>query len=164
MKPLETLLTELGLTEHMEAISNWRDALLIEKAEELQQVHTDHAENVTSINEAHGTAMAALRSEKEAESQSLTEQLGAKCDGVTALEEELAAANETISQNAAQIATLQSAVSGANATLAAKNKTIQEKAAKVTELQALLDAPEKERKRLELQAQLAALDAPAPTE
>lgn len=33
---LETLITQLGLTEHMEALSDWRDALLVEKAAELQ--------------------------------------------------------------------------------------------------------------------------------
>lgn len=150
---LETLITQLGITEHMEALSDWRDALLIEKAEELQKVHADHAENVVSINESNGLALSAAIAEKN----EAVATLRSEKDGVAALEEELSSAKETI-------ATLQSAVAGANAIIAGHVKTIQQKSAKVSELQALLDAPEKERKRLELQAQLAALDDPAPTE
>lgn len=39
---LETLITQLGITEHMEALSDWRDAFLIEKAAELQVLQQKH--------------------------------------------------------------------------------------------------------------------------
>ncbi len=60
MKSLEELLTELGLADHMEALSNWRDDLLREKAEEIQTIHFEK-------DEAKSSALAELAGEKEAQ-------------------------------------------------------------------------------------------------
>lgn len=53
---LETLITELGITEHMKPLSDWRDSFLREKAEEIQSVRNELAESQAAF-----TALDAFR-------------------------------------------------------------------------------------------------------
>jgi len=158
MESLETLLTELGLTEHMELLSNWRDDFLREKAEELQGVHMECASLVLTAASEKSSEIEAKNAEVREIRASYSEEIAATRESINHLEMDLATANELLARKNEQIESLQSAVSGANAIISGHVRTIQSKDSKIDELQALLYAPEKERKRMELQAQLAALD------
>lgn len=74
---LETLITSLGITEHMKALSDWRDDLLREKAAELQALTVDLGTNkdeaLSALGAEHQAAIDALRAEvSELQSQIAT--------------------------------------------------------------------------------------------
>ncbi len=152
MKTLETLLNELGLTEHMEELSDWRDALLVEKAEELQQVHNDHAEEITALNTTHGDNLSKAVSEKNAEIVTLQTQFAA-------LEQSFHNEIYLVSQRDEEIVSLKRQLADANAANTAASKTIQDKNVEIQRLSVLASATEDERMILKLEEELAALKA-----
>lgn len=57
---LEPLLVSLGLTEHMAALSNWRDGLIIELAADKQALVVAHETAIADLEASHATAVGAL--------------------------------------------------------------------------------------------------------
>lgn len=57
---LEDLIKDLKIEQHMTALSDWRDELLREKAEELQVVQRAVADKDTALSEAKAKAQADL--------------------------------------------------------------------------------------------------------
>ena len=67
MQSLETLLGVLGITQHMEALSNWRDALLVGKAAELKDLHAAHAAQLSTLTAEQAALKAADQAIKNQE-------------------------------------------------------------------------------------------------
>lgn len=63
---LEELVTSLGITQHMEVLSNWRDALLVEKAAELKSVHDERDTIAAEFAAYKSTAKSALKAADDA--------------------------------------------------------------------------------------------------
>lgn len=77
MESLESLITSLGIPEHMAALSDWRDAFLREKAVELQAVRLEADKAVAAAKEQFTTSAETLAANHAAELTSLREQLAA---------------------------------------------------------------------------------------
>lgn len=63
MTSLETLCINLGIQEHIPALSEWRDNLIREKATELQEAHRAAEANAAVVAEATGQSIAAKNAE-----------------------------------------------------------------------------------------------------
>jgi len=129
---LETLITQLGITEHMAELSDWRDGLLRETAATLQAKDTDCAE-----------ALAGKVAAFEIERSTHTEALAAK-------ESELASAKAAYAEKAAY---QEAMVQKVSAVLASKDPAQYEALAKE------FLTPAEQLARAEKLAQIAALQA-----